>query len=309
MLQHPGNYIGDVWFFVKEDTAHAYYLTAPESGRRRDVWSIAHATSRDLINWQRHGIALHPGVAGEWDESALATGCIFEADGRFYMGYTGRNRQETGLAVSDDLFVWQKCPANPVTRLDARFYEPVGSGLRKTRHWRDPFIVRHDACWYQLTCASRVTGAPGARGVVGLAKSSDLATWEVIGPLDTEPFCQEMECPQLYFRNGKYHLVFSALADQILPVKRHQIGEENVWWTTYTMISDNFFGPYRLSAKPRIIPPAFPAQPYACQIATLGGQDYILGTVWGKDADPDFITDPLPVGFTGSGIIALLFSP
>lgn len=309
MLVHPGNFIGDVWFYPEEDKVHAYYLTVPSSVPRYSTWSIAHAVSRDLREWDLRGIVLQPGPEGSWDESGLATGCVFRDGLRYYLAYTGRHHAQTGLAVSDNLYQWSKCPHNPATQLDAVWYEEIGSGLRKMRHWRDPFVLRHDGRWYQLTCASDRHAPEGARGTVGLACSEDLMSWAILPPLEVEPICQEMECPQLLEREGCWYLVFSALADQITPEACQRIGRENVWWTTYVMMAECFEGPYRLAARPRIIPSGWKEQPYACQIVQYQGKDYCLGSVWpGLNADcpevaPDYVCDPIPISFSSEGIL------
>jgi len=301
MLIHPGNHVGDAWFHVCGEVVHAFYLTAPSSVKRYTLWDIGHATSRNLVDWKIEGIAIPRGRAGERDERGLATGSVFAAQGRFFMSYTISEWAETVMAVSDDLFRWSKCGGEAGTKLDPALYEPIGTGKRASRHWRDPFVIRHEGSWYQLTCASDPTAPEGIRGTVGLARSGDLQSWTILPPLDVEPVCQEMECPQLYWRNERWYLVFSALADQISEEAKARIGAGNVWWTTYVMMAKDFFGPYRLAAHPRIVPASQPVQPYACQIVSHRGQDFCLGSVW-PEGGGDHISDPLPVRFTESGI-------
>lgn len=302
MLRHKGHFLGDAWYFAEADLVHAYYLTTPLTGKRHVGWHIAHATSRDLVDWDLHGEILTPGASGAWDDGGLATGSVIEAAGRYYMAYTGSPRAETGLAVSDDLFHWEKETNNPIAGLDERWYESIGTGLQKKKHWRDPFLIFHEGFWYQLTCASDRRAPDGIRGAVGLVRSVDLKTWEAREPLAVEPFCQEMECPQIYYRNGLYYLVFSALADQICEAGRRAVGEMEVWWTTYVMLSDSFFGPYRLAPRPRLVPRSRPVQPYACQVVHFQGRDYYLGTVWDFGGVNDFISDPVEVHYSEEGI-------
>ena len=301
MLKLLGHFIGDAWFCSCGGELHVFFLTAPDTIERYSTWSIAHAVSLDGVDWKYLGIVLEPGKDGEWDEKGLATGCIFFDGDQFVMAYTGRHRAEIGVAYSDDLHCWEKSTDGPITALDERYYESVGSGLRQTRHWRDPFILKHDGYWYQLCCASSLTAPEGVRGAVGLARTVDLGQWEILPPLDVEPFCQEMECPQLFKRGDYWYLVFSALADQISPLAEEKIGKQNVGWTTYVMMSRHFDGPYMLAPSPRIIPAEWEVQPYACQIVQHLGRDICFGSVWPKKGR-DYVTNPLPVRFDSTGI-------
>lgn len=94
------------------------------------------------------------------------------------MAYTGHRTQQVGLAVSDDLYTWEKQAQNPVTAIDSRFYEPTGSGVRKIPHWRDPFLFEHEGFVYHWVCASRNDGPQDARAALGLARSKDMLNWE-----------------------------------------------------------------------------------------------------------------------------------
>ena len=67
MLIHPGNYIGDTWYYVDNDTIHCFYLTCPNTIERHTSWDIAHATSANLTDWTLHGVILRgqsPAVSG-----------------------------------------------------------------------------------------------------------------------------------------------------------------------------------------------------------------------------------------------------
>ena len=94
MLRDPGKRIGDTWYYVEENICHCFYLTCPDTQPRHQCWDIAHATSRDLIHWTKHGVVLPKGQAGEWDCSCLSTGSVIRFDTRYWMAYsngTGRS--------------------------------------------------------------------------------------------------------------------------------------------------------------------------------------------------------------------------
>lgn len=138
MLKDPGKHIGDTWYYIEENICHCFYLTCPDTQPRHQCWDIAHATSRDLIHWTKHGIVIPKGQDGEWDCSCLSTGSVIRFDNRYWMAYSGKWDGEIvqiGLAVSDDLHTWKKCNWNPVCKPDGELYAKRGRGVRTFCHW------------------------------------------------------------------------------------------------------------------------------------------------------------------------------
>lgn len=302
MLKHPSHYVGDVWFYIENEIAHAFYLVCPESVPPHTRWDIGHATSRDLIQWELHPIVLSHGAAGAYDE-CLATGSVFRKEGRYGMTFTSHTLAETGLAWSDNLFDWTVDSVFPTTAVDLRYYEANGSGKRTFRHWRDPFILHHQDRWYQFVCASNPLAPLGARGTVGVSVWTG-ENWDAQPPLDVEPFCQEMECPQIVVREGVYYLLFSTMADFIADSYRKQSACANLpWGGTFVMTSENLLGPYCIAPSPLILPATLNPHPYACQLVSFKGHDYLLGTIW-PEGGLSYISDPCPVRFTPTGIVA-----
>lgn len=298
MLKHPGNHIGDVWFYPEENRVHGYYLTCPDTIKPHTEWDIGHATSTNLADWHIEDPALVRAPRGMWNDS-YATGCVFKAGGRYAMFFTSRFRAETGIAWSEDLFHWELDSGNPNTSADPRYYELEGVGKRKFRHWRDPFVVKDGDRWLQLVCASDLNRPVHVKGTIGLAESTDLQHWSVLPPLEVEPFCEEMECPQLLVRNNLYYLFFSTLRELIAPAIATNL-KDGPRTTSYVMISETLLGPYRLAKHPQVIPTDFPQQPYASQIVSFQGKDYCLGTIW--EDGKSYIGDPIPVTFGKEGI-------
>lgn len=300
MLKHPEHRVGDAWFYVEQDLVHAYYLVCPESVEPHTFWDIGHATSRDLIHWELHPLALRHGEKDAWNER-LATGSIFRKDGRYGMAFTSHARAETGLAWSDDLFEWTMDPVFPTTTADLAFYEPIGTGKRTFRHWRDPFVFEENGEWYQFVCASDPKAPLGARGAVGVAVLNG-NQWEIRPPLKVEPFCEEMECPQIVKRHGLYYLLFSTMADFVLP-RYHpsKAYDKFPWGGTFHMMSDSLLGPYHVPELPLIIPGSVQPSPYACQWVGFKGRDYLLGTIW-VEGEISYLSDPYLIQFTPFGI-------
>ena len=99
MFRKTGHYIGDAWYHIEGDTAHMFYLTRPDSIPRHTHWSIGHAHSTDLINWQDHGIILTPGDSQAWDGICPATGSVLKVKDRYWMAYTGMAARYPQLAL------------------------------------------------------------------------------------------------------------------------------------------------------------------------------------------------------------------
>ena len=299
MLSLSDQTVGDPWFYIHNAVAHCYFLVSPRDAGSDPCWDIGHATSHDLQTWSIHELALHRGAAGAWDD-VLATGSVHAWGGRYWMAYTGHRTAQTGLAVSDDLFHWQRAPGNPTTALDPDHYEAIGSGRRKMTHWRDPFLIEMDGEIFQIVCASRNCGSPDSRGALGLARSRDMVDWQVLPPLPVEPVVQELECPQVHLIEGSWYVVFSTGTTWFSDRALASYPPSLLGWTTYSMVADNWSGPYRLVETGRIVPPEFNIQPYAGQLIQWQGRWSLIGTV--LDGDERYIGDPIPVKATPIGI-------
>jgi beta-fructofuranosidase len=215
-----GWFLWDLWLLQHAGRYHLFHLQAPRepggAATRGDRASIGHASSADLVHWEPHGLALAAGPPGAWDDLALWTGSVVAHNSRFYMLYTGRRRaapaiQQIGLAVSDDLFHWEKHAANPVCSADQRWYATLADGRYPTEDWRDPYILYapEQHAYYALITARDRHQPPPYAGCVGLARSSDLLVWECLAPLASPGVYKEMECPQLVRRTEGCYLVFS----------------------------------------------------------------------------------------------------
>ena len=302
MLVHPGNHIGDTWYYVQDKFVHCYYLTCPDNIERHTAWDVCHATSQDLVSWEIQGIVLRRGITNEWDRNCLATGTIIRFENKYWMAYTARwNEPEVaiGLAVSEDLYIWNKCNYNPITKPDERFYEIKGSGHRNLTNWRDPFLFGHDGYIYHYVCASSNTGLHDRRGTLGVARTRSMKKWEVLPPPVVDPVVQELECPHLYFTNDKCFLIFSSFPFLFSDDVQAKYGDK-LRHSSYYMIGDTIFGPFRMMSMEPIIPSSYPIQPYACRVICFKQDHYIIGTVW--DDKADYICDPIPLQVTNSTI-------
>lgn len=302
MLQVPGCHLGDAWFFIAGARAHCFFLFCAADLPRHVAWDIGHASSSDLRNWSFHGKALERGAPPAWDGQTLATGSVLPYRDRYWMAYTGNwfgPEPAIGLAYSSDLYAWKKLPTNPVTRIDERHYTAASRGSRKIPHWRDPFlrVIGDHVC--QFVCATAAHSA-SAFGTIGMARSRDMQSWELCPPLDIDPFCEELECPQLISHADRHYLLFSTLRDLIAPERRPstRIGEGEM----FSMVGETPLGPFRLLDPSPVLPAEFPERIYAGQVVWFDGSPYLLGTIWSDGGDR--ISDPVRLEFTATGIRA-----
>lgn len=299
MLTLPSHHLGDAWFHVEDGRVHAFFLVCPEGTPRHLAWDVAHASSADLRTWTHHGIALRRGPPGAWDGACLATGSVLRRGGRFWMAYTGNwlgPRPAVGMAWSTDLHQWQRLGASPVTAIDERLYTAASRGRRRFPHWRDPFLFEVDGTVHQLVCATAALG-DGPAGAVGVARSGDLVRWELLPPLDVEPFAEELECPQVVRAAGRHYLVFSTPAGLCLADGDAAPGEPG---HMYAMVGDGPLGPFRVADPDPLFPAGAAERPYAGRVVELGGRLHLLGTLWSDSGDR--ISDPFPIEATAKGL-------
>ncbi len=103
--------VGDLYYvwYSKGEIAPGYDAT---------IW---YATSSDGVHWTERGMALAKGKPGTWEGGSVFTPNIMQAEGRYWLFYTGVSRKferpynpdsKIGIAVADS-------PHGPWTRLDS----------------------------------------------------------------------------------------------------------------------------------------------------------------------------------------------
>jgi beta-fructofuranosidase len=184
-----------------DGTYHLFYQYNPEGAfHHRIQWG--HATSTDLVTWTDQPVALEP--SGGPDAEGCWSGVLVNDDGTPTLVYSGRfnDRELPCVAVgSADLLTWTKDPGNPVISAP-----PVGVDITA---YRDHCVWREGSTWRQLVGS----GIRHRGGTAFLYESSDLRSWDYIGPLfigdaskgdpaDTDWTGTMWECVDM-FRAGK----------------------------------------------------------------------------------------------------------
>lgn len=221
--------IGDIEIIKAGDTFHLFHLILPNHDY------IAHAISRDCINWKRVKNAIWVGDPGEWDDDMLWTMNIVKSGDVYEMYYTGLNQKEHGLyqkigkAVSTDLMNWTKVAEPPFPiEPEGPFYETRHDNNRQWVSFRDPFIFDHDDKRYILMCARSNSGVMSRRGLVGIYQlDGDKAI--PMPPVFYPRVYDDIECPCMLRIDNHYYLIGSIRED----IKVHY------WY------ADSFLGEYQ----------------------------------------------------------------
>jgi len=215
MMYHPREKgMWDTWLFHHEGTFHLFYLQSVGG-----LWSrIGHATSSDLLKWKEEEPALLTGKSDEWDGEAFGTGMVFRKEDKFYMTYCAFKKgepQKVGLAFSDDLYHWQKHPANPIITpgMGGKLYEADPEESHDgVISWRDAFVWFDEMDGlFHATIAARVSkGNYARRGCIAHATSRDLARWKVLPPLYAPGRYYDHEVPQPLEMDGRFYLIWTS---------------------------------------------------------------------------------------------------
>ncbi len=168
-----------------------------------ELW-LGHASTADFVRWQTHEPCLYV-RPGSWDGGHVIAPFVLEHDGRFWMFYAGctvDNTQRIGLAVSQDLFTWERVGDGPLIRP-----EEYGWAFCPTRggaSCRDPHVLRvGDQFLLYYTAITRE-----GRACVALATSTDLLNWQDCGPCYVAEDLTPCESSNVQEMGGRYYLFF-----------------------------------------------------------------------------------------------------
>ncbi|MBO4421983.1 MAG: family 43 glycosylhydrolase, partial [Clostridia bacterium] len=110
------------------------------------------------------------------------------------------------LAVSDDLYTWEKCGKNPVVK-------PGIWGPWSVDRWsdcRDSMVfVDGDGNAYMYYCTAKYKKDGGAGPAVGVASSDDMVNWRDEGAYTFDICDVALESPFVMKRGGKYYMFYT----------------------------------------------------------------------------------------------------
>ncbi len=213
-------FVGDCIPFAHEGTYYLYWLL--DEGHHRALgglgghqWCVS--TTRDLIHWQHHPIAI--GIDEEWEKS-ICTGSVVFHDSLFYAFYAtrlldnGKVCERLSYATSHDALHWTKHLPNPF------FSSAPGYSQR---NFRDPKVSVDAGGAFHLFVSSEKTEIEEPRGCLVHMTSSDLTNWTVEGTV-LDGLNAVPECPDYFEWNGWYYLVFGQGLDTYYVKSRSAYG-------------------------------------------------------------------------------------
>jgi len=316
----PDKWVWDFWLVNDGGLWHMFFLQAPSSLPEPDMrhWnvSIGKAQSHDLRNWKYQGEVFRPAPEPAWDDATTWTGSVVKDDaGLWHLFYTGTCKAEEGLkqrighATSSDMLNWTRCGDGPALDLDPTLYEEHTPERWHDRAMRDPWVMRHpdDGGWLMYFTA-RVSDTPetNAAGAIGLARSPDLATWELLPPVFAGGFGQ-LEVPQVTRIGDTWYCLFCTFGHHWSSSYQQTSTTQPVNGTHY-LTAKSAFGPWHIAPGPFLDGTRPTAVRYAGKIIR---SDTGLHYMAFHHDTPDgrfigTISDPLPLHVTPSGTLRIL---
>lgn len=220
---------GDCMPFAHGDMFHLFYLF--DRRGHRSKWGLGahqwdHISSPDLVAWRRHPMAIS---IDRQQEGSICTGSVFCHAGRYYAYYAVRS-----VDGSPAVLTWSESAdgirfvkSGKTFLLDAPFDGPSA---------RDPKVFAGPDGKFHMLVTTSVTRPDGSkRGCLARLVSEDLTSWTQC----PEPFVvleieDQPECPDHFFFDGLYYLVYS-----------------NFGMASY-YFSENPFGPWRSPGQNRV---------------------------------------------------------
>ncbi len=148
---------------------HAYPGSGYETGPAEI--GLAWCKDEDLLTWHRLEKPIFSYKDGApWEKGGLYKSCIIQANNQWYMFYNAKDQadrwvEQTGIAVSQDLFHWKRIQKEPVL--------PITQGAWDGRFVSDPNIVFDGKNWLNF-----YFGYDHGHAQEGLAVSKDLLRWQ-----------------------------------------------------------------------------------------------------------------------------------
>lgn len=265
-------WVGDLIPYYEDGLYYGFYLHDPRHREgeyaEETTWHLI--TTKDFVNLTYHGEAIERGGEDAPNKNAYTGSVLKTKDGSYQVYYTafnekvkhnGRSVQSVMRAVGKDLYH---------LKTDEDFLFVADDLLYEAFDWRDPFVFYHEEEQkYWMLLAAREKGGGSLRGgCIALCKSEDLEHWTYEKPFFAPHMYVTMECPEVFFMNGWWYLVFSTFNDRFV--------------THYRMARD-LNGPWKIPQDD-----LFDARAdYAIKTASDGRRRYAFGWIPSKRGNCD----------------------
>lgn len=197
----------DVWVYEAGGTYFMHYDAAGPAG-----WLAALATSKDLINWEKHGAVLELGGPGAPDSRSASYGVTYFDDGVWHMFYLGTpNASPPPAQVPQIPYMTLKAnaasPAGPWTKQpEVVPFQPEPNSYYEVTA-SPGHIIQHQGEYLQFFSATAPRKGRLMR-TVGIARTRDLNGKWSIDPEPILPPEHQIENASLYYEpaNGTWFL-------------------------------------------------------------------------------------------------------
>ncbi|MEZ2391245.1 GH32 C-terminal domain-containing protein [bacterium RCC_150] len=269
-FQPPGAWVGDIIPFQKDGEFWLFYLhEIRETPKPGTSWNLV--TTKDLVQFDDHGVSLHHGGEDESDFNAYTGTVLVDETGIHHLFYTGQNPGRLGAdglplqlvmhaTSTDGMKTWAKHP-------ELTFGAPENY---ESGDWRDPFVFRDEqrGQWRMLLAARHPEGPLRRRGVIAQCVSSDLMTWEHAEPFWDPRRYVTHECPEVFAWGDWWYLVYSEFSES---------------FTTRYRMAKSPDGPWIVPDHDSIDGRAF----YAAKSAERDGRRFFFGWIASKEGSHD----------------------
>lgn len=220
---------------------HAFFQYSPfnaEGGVK--MWG--HYTSKDMIDWEYHGVKLYPDQP--FDCHGVYSGSTFIEDGKMYVYYTGNVKLEDG--EFDYINTGREANTVLVVSEDGETFGPKKELMRNsdypsnlTCHVRDPKVWKEGDTYYMIQGARTKEDV----GQALIFESADKINWKFRSRVESEaPFGYMWECPDYFEVDGT-----KILSTSVQGLEGGVWDDRNVYQSGYFVIDGNILDEYKLS--------------------------------------------------------------
>ncbi|MCR1161016.1 family 43 glycosylhydrolase [Paenarthrobacter sp. UW852] len=269
-FQPADGWVGDLIPFEKDGEFWLFYLHEERSHPKPGTaWNLV--TTKDLTQFENHGVALPHGTEDEPDFNAYTGSVTVDGDGTHHLFYTGQNPRNLGpdgaplqlvmhATSTDGMRSWTKHP-------ELTFGAPEGY---ETGDWRDPFVFydQESGLWRMLIAARHSKGPERRRGVIAQCVSRDLMTWDYADPFWDPRRYITHECPDVFQWGDWWYMVYSEFSES---------------FTTRYRMAKSPTGPWSVPELDSIDGRAF----YASKSAARDDRRFFFGWIASKEGNAD----------------------
>ncbi len=269
-FQPSDGWVGDLIPFEKDGEFWLFYLHEDRSDPKPGTsWNLV--TTKDLTEFQDHGVSLQHGSATELDFNAYTGSIVLDGAGVHHLFYTGHNPENLGsdgvplqlvmhATSADGMATWTKHP-------ELTFGAPDGY---ESGDWRDPFVFRDESKnqWRMLLAARHSAGPERRRGVIAQCVSDDLMAWQYAEPFWDPRRYITHECPDVFAWGDWWYMVYSEFSES---------------FTTRYRMAKSPDGPWTVPDRDSIDGRAF----YASKSAARDGRRFFFGWIASKEGNSD----------------------